>query len=70
MKRPRFKYNEDLYNNGIELNIHIDFTKCKDNPNEMELLQFSVNRGLHCLDYAFTTDKHTLTDLVKEFIED
>lgn len=67
--RPKFKYNEDVYNNGIDLQIHIDFTKCKDNPNEMELLSCAISKGLSCCDYAFTTDNHTLTDIIKEFID-
>lgn len=65
----KIKYNEKLYNNGLDLEIHIDFIRCKDNPDQMEVLQFSVSKGWECTDYVLTLEQKTLASLVREYAQ-
>lgn len=62
-------YNEKLDKNGLDLQVHVDFIRCKDNPKKMEVLQCSISKGYECVDYAFVLDKYTLEDIIKEFAQ-
>lgn len=62
-------YNEELDKNGLDLKVHIDFIRNKENPDKMEVLQCSISKGYECIDYAFTLEQTTLADLIKEFVK-
>lgn len=68
--KQKFKFNKKAYDNGLDLNIHIDFIQCKDNPEFMNLLTCSISKGNSpSYDIADTINEHTLTDIINEFIE-
>ena len=54
-------YNEELDKNGLDLKVHIDFIRCKDNPIKMEVLQCFVSKGYECVDYAFVLEQTTFS---------
>lgn len=71
MSQPRFKYNENEYKKGITLTLDISFIRCKDNPQEMQVLTCDIQRGVApSCDYSLTLDKTTLLDIIKEFIRE
>ena len=61
-------YNEELWRDGLDLNVVIEFRRSDKKPDKMEVLQCSITKGCECVDYGFVLEQTTLADLIKEYV--
>ena len=70
MKEYCYKTNEWLYQNGIELIVHIDFIK-SESGKTMQPLSYHVQTPSGCFstDYEFVIEVTTLKDLLEDVMD-
>lgn len=70
MKEYCYKTNENIYNHGIDIIVHIDFIK-SGSGKTMQPLQYHIQTPSGCFstDYIFVIETTTLKDIMEDIME-
>lgn len=65
-----YKTNEKVYNNGIEVTLHVDFIKSASGKTMQPLqVHISTPSGCFSTDYIFVAETTTLKDVIEDLLD-
>lgn len=67
MGKTYFKYDKKAEENGLNIEMHIDFYT-SENGEKMQLCNCTLSNGCQSIDYAWVIGETTLKDVINDFL--